>query len=97
MKNPEVPRLLRMDVLSYHFDLQLRCYPSSVQKQMIVFNASNDCFLYKMGKGDVTASAVEIPVEASEICLLVIVIFSFKYYRRKLVDLSAGEMLLFSR
>lgn len=46
VKNPGVGRLPRMSALNYHFGLQMRCYPSDAQKQMIDFNANNDRFLY---------------------------------------------------
>ena len=46
VKNPGVGRLPRMNALKYHFGLQLRCYPSDVQKKLIDFNGNNDRFLY---------------------------------------------------
>ena len=42
----KVGRLPRMSKLKYHFGLQMQCYPSSKQRQMIDFNADVDRFLY---------------------------------------------------
>lgn len=44
--NAKVGRLPRMSKLKYHFGLQMQCYPSSKQRQMIDFNAEVDRFLY---------------------------------------------------
>lgn len=82
VKNPGVPLLFRMNVLSYYFGFQRRCYLLDAQRQTVAFNANNDRFFYNRG----------VVIQPAEWMLQLL---QLKFQRKRLGELPFGSRYLF--